>query len=114
MAPLDRHVRRLAARHRALADGLYDRGHYVSDAGALRGGALRERRICRIRLGMELTEVFHPFDFFARAMTIEVPITRAEVMPATASRLTPRMTMCWSSSSWLSSTRIFRLPVLTV
>ena len=45
-------------------------------------------------LSTELTEVVHSFDFFARDMTIDVPITKAEVMPATASRLTPRVTMC--------------------
>ena len=45
-------------------------------------------------LGTELMEVVHSFDFFARDMTIDVPITKAEVMPATASRLTPRVTMC--------------------
>ena len=45
---------------------------------------------------------------FRKAIRIEPPISNAAVMPATPSRRLARMTRCWSSSNWLSSTRIFR------
>jgi PKD domain len=80
-------------------------------------GALNpERRVAghgrRVRAAAHATGR-QSFDFLSDTK-IDVPISKADVMPATASSRPARMTMRCSASSSLSSTRILRFPVFAV